>query len=320
MAIDTVKILYHVPFQEINVEDWLHKSTSKGHKEGEEDMFDFWVFDYFSENKTMIRLKYIPYDWYGHDRDMLFIEFSLPKLVHGCNHQLIGNWESAFDCANRELSKIPGLPPLGDIRDAMLFRLDLCSNLQLEIFVSCYLQVLAKGFYPRRTLHTYLPNGVTFRTKNGISTSFYDKAKECGHPGASGILRMEISMRKKNKIVKWLGKKNPTLRDLTLDLIVDLLKKDLVILHLDKPIISEQLEIEVRLSAMYSQRRVRSLLGYWLESKTYTRDQMLANGYTRQTIHNYEKRLRDADISSLSIHDHIELPPLSIETQNVSNI
>ena len=127
-------------------------------------------------------------------------------------------------------------------------------------------------------------------------------------------------MRKKRKIVKWLGKKNPTLRDVTLDRIIDLLKKDLELLHLDKPILTDQLAIEVRLSEVYTPRQVRSLLGYLHISKTYTRDQMLTNGYTRQTIHNYEKLLRDADISSLSIHDHIELPPLSIESSNVSNI
>ena len=113
---------------------------------------------------------------------------------------------------------------------------------------------------------------------------------------------------------------NPTLRDLTLDLIIDLLKKDLEILHLDKPIIPDQLAIEVRLSELYSHRQVRSLLGYWLECQAYTREQMLANGYTRQTIHNYEKRLSDAGFSSLSIQDYIQLPPLSIEIQNVCNI
>ena len=320
MAIDTVKILYHVPSQEINVEGWLHQSTSKRQKEGQENVFDKWILHYRSENKTMINLQYMPYDRYGLDHDMLLIDFSLPKLVYGCNHQLLGNWDYAFDCANRELSKIPGLPPLGDIRDATLFRLDLCSNLQLENLVPCYLQVLAKGHYPRRFLLTYPSKQVIFRTKNGISTSFYDKRRECGHPGASGILRMEISMRNKRKIAKWLGKKNPTLRDLTLDRVVEPFKKDLVILNLDKPIISEQLAIEVRLSELYSPRQVRSLLGYLQISKTYTRDQLLAKEYTRQTIHNYEKRLRDADISSLSIQDHIELPPLSIETSNVSNI
>ena len=320
MAIDTIKILYHVPFQEINVGGWLHKSTSKRKKEGEKEIFDFWVMDYLSENKTMIKLKYMQYDRYGLDHDMLFIEFSLPKLVFGSNHRLIGNWDMAFDCANRELSKIPGLPPLSDIRDATLHRLDLCANFQLENMVPCYLQVLAKGYYPRRFLLTYPSKQVIFRTKNGISTCFYDKSRECGHPEASGVLRMEISMRKKRKIAKWLGKKNPTLRDLTLDRVVELLREDLVILHLDKPILSDQLAIEMRLSAMYSQRQVRSLLGYLLECKTYTRDQLLANGYTRQTIYNYERKLQDAGVSSLSMQDHIELPPLSIETENVSNI
>jgi len=320
MAIDTVKIQYHVPFQEISLEGWVRKSTSIGKKEGEKDVFDRWYVKHKCENGAMIKLEYIPVDLYGWDRDMLFIEFSLPMLLYGCNHQLLGSWDTAFDCANRELSKIPGLPPLSDIRDATLFRLDLCANLQLEDAVPSNLQAVAKAYYPRRTVDAYLPTGVIFQTKNGISTCFYDKFIECGHPDSSGVLRMEISMRNKRKIVKWLGRKNPTLRDLTLDRIIELLKKDLVILNLDKPIISEQLEIEVRLSAMYSQRRVRSLLGYLHISKTYTRDQMLANGYTRQTIHNYEKLLRDANISSLSIQDHIELPPLSIERQNVSNI
>ena len=131
---------------------------------------------------------------------------------------------------------------------------------------------------------------------------------------------MEISMRKKEKIVKWLGKNNPTLRDLTLDRVVELLKKDLEILHLDKPILSDQLVIEKRSSALYSQRQVRSLLGYWLESQTCIPEQTLTKGYSRQTIHNYEKRLCHAGISSLSLQDHVKFPSLSIETNNVCNI
>jgi hypothetical protein len=320
MAIDTIKVLYHVPYQNICLEGWVHQSTSTGQKEGEKVVSDYWYLDHKCENEAMIKLKFVPIDRYGWDRDMLFIELSLPKLIYGCNHLLIGNWDLAFECANRELSKIPGIPPLGDIRDAPLYRVDLCANFPIGKLVPFYAQAAARGYYPRRTRHAYLPNGVIFRTNNGVSTSLYIKANECEHSEAYGILRMEISMRKKRKIAKWLGKKNPTLRDLTLDRIIALLKKDLEILHLDKPIITDQLEIEVRLSALYSQRQVRSLLGYWLESQTYTRDQMIAKGYSRQTIHNYEKRLSYAGISSLSIQDHIQLPPLSIEIQNVCNI
>jgi hypothetical protein len=319
MSIDTIKVLYHVPFQVICLDNWTQKSTTKVKKDGGKDVFDFWFYDHQSENGAMCKLKYVPVDRYGRDRDMLFIELSLPKLVYGCNHQLLGNWDPAFDYANMELSKIPGIPPLCDIRDATLIRLDLCAIFPIGKMMPFYIQVLTKDYYPRRTMHAFLPNGVDFRTKSGISTCFYDKNRECGHPEASGILRMETSLRKKRRIAKWLGKKNPTLRHLTLDLVMDLLKKDLVILHLDKPIISDQLEIEVRLSALFSQRQVRSLLGYLLESKLYTHHQLLEKGFTRQTIHIYERHLRDAGISSLSFQDHVELSPLVIETRNVRN-
>jgi len=250
----------------------------------------------------------------------LFIGFSLPKLLYGCNHRPIGDWDIAFGCVNREFARIPGIPPLGDVRDAVLYRLDICANFPIGKSVPYYIQALTRAHYPRRKLHAYLPDGVVFRTKNGISTCFYNKHKECGHPDASGILRMEISMRRKRKIVEFLGNKYPSLRDLTLDRIVEVLKKDLEILRLDKPIVTDQSLIEALLSELYTPRQVRSLLGYLLERRSYTYGQLLARGYTRQTIHNYGKLLKVAGVSNLSLGNHIELPPLSMEIENVKLI
>jgi len=131
IQVDTLKVMYEVPRQEINFEGWEHKMTEKIQADGEIRFTEFYIRDYLSLNSTVIQLKFVPVDKYHRGENFLFIEVSVPKLLYGCNHRMIEDWDMALDRVNIELSKIPGLPTLADIRSAILFRLDVCVNLQV---------------------------------------------------------------------------------------------------------------------------------------------------------------------------------------------
>ena len=85
--------------------------------------------------------------------------------------------------------------------------------------------------YSRRDTLPY-PYGVMFKNKQR-ATKFYDKENERlkardpqGALAAKGILRQEITLRKK-AILTVTGQAKPTLRHITVDLLCDLLEKDL---------------------------------------------------------------------------------------------
>ena len=314
ISVDTIKVMFHVFMQDICFDEWEHHINKKKKEDVDYLITDFYVRKYKTSNGTVINLKFAPKDYYRRGENFLFVEFSLPKLLYGCNHRMLENWDAALDQANDELSKISGLPPLGDIREAILYRLDICVNFRLENDVLDYIQALLKGHYPHRTLKPYPKTGVIFGTNSGVSTSIYNKYEEkhCRHEEARGLLRLEISMRKKRQIDKRTGKKNTMVRDLTLEFVINILQKDLHILKLDRPIVCDRREIEQILSNVYTPRQVRSLLGYLLEKQTLTREEMLAKGTTRKTISYYERLLANAGVSSLSIDSKKTLPPLSI--------
>ena len=306
-------------------EDWIQIIKKRKRRSGEEVSVNIYTGSYTTSNGTEISLKFIPLDSYGQGRNRLYVEFSFPRLVHGCNHKMIDNWEAALDRANEELAKIPGLPPLSEIRDALLSRLDIPYNFQVGRDVANYIQALWKTHYPRRKKGPYEnldgSFGITFMPKGaGISTSAYDKEADCKskhkgqiHEEAAGILRLEVRISNKTKITRLFGIKNMTLRDLTTEAITKLLKKELKTLHLDQPVICNRQEIEKTLSEMYPPRTVRSILGYLDQTKSLTHEQMIRQGTSRKTICHYEKLLRDAGISSLSSDPKVSLPPLSIE-------
>jgi hypothetical protein len=193
-----------------------------------------------------------------------------------------------------------GSVPLPDIRDSIVHRVDICMNFQVGENVSDYIQALQKGYYPHRNPKPYPTTGIIIQS-GIISSSFYDKYEECDHPEAWGILRHEISQRNKRSIQNWLGKRNAILRDITPDDLTALLNKDLKILHLDKPIVCDQLQLQEFLSRQYSPCKTRNLMGYMLVRRTLTRQQMIDKGYKPRIICYYEKQLAKAGVSSLSI-------------------
>ena len=107
----------------------------------------------------------------------------------------------------------------------------------------------------RRDTFSY-PSGVQF--KNGQrATKFYDKEKERlakkdnkGAVAARGILRQEITLRKK-ALRAILGLKTPTLRDISIDLLVDILENDLKELGLHENSIGTRNTAPEKLCAEY---------------------------------------------------------------------
>jgi len=315
-GLDTIKVEYRVPESKIsfigwkkNVEEDMEEDINES---GENITNEFRYKEHRTQNGIGIKLKFIPIDYKGFT-NLLLVELSLPKLMYGCNHKNIEDWEMTYDFANAAIANIEGLPPLSDIRDSILHRVDVCSNFQVGENISDYIQAIKKGYYPHRDPISFSTSMVY---KSGImSSTFYDKYVKCGHTEALGILRLEISLRKKRSIQYWLGKKNVTLRDITPDDLIDLINNDLKILHLDKPIVCDQLQVREIISRQYSPCKTRSLMGYMLDRRTMTRQQRINRGYTPRIICYYEKQLAHAGVSSLSIDSKKVLPALSLLSQ-----
>ena len=86
--------------------------------------------------------------------------------------------------------------------------------------------------YSRRRTLPYTSEGVMFKNGQKV-TKFYNKEKERmyekdfeGAQAAQGILRQETGVRKK-AIKKLVGKNEPTLRDVNVNLLIDILENDL---------------------------------------------------------------------------------------------
>ena len=113
-------------------------------------------------------------------------------------------------------------------------------------------------------------------------------------------MRIEISMRKREYIRRFLKTKNPTLRQLTVQAIEDRLKKELKNMGLDQNLVCNRLEVDQLLSKVHSPSIVRNALGFLAQSQSRTYEQMTKEGTSRKTISKYSKVLRDAGISILS--------------------
>ena len=129
-----------------------------------------------------------------------------------------------------------------------MYRLDLCANLQVGSGdINDYLQIVSKCKHPHRKGESFNGTGMVFPSDE-IRTIFYNKYEQCNMSEAKGILRMEIQMRSRRIIGKWVGAKYPTLRHITHKMIAMLLHEELRILRLDRPVACDGLEIADLLS------------------------------------------------------------------------
>jgi hypothetical protein len=128
------------------------------------------------------------------------------------------------------------LPPL-DLWEGVLYRLDVYYNHQVKSLVPHFIKALFSLDYSHRKPERYTNQGVQFYSKLS-TTKFYDKRKErcykkdkLGALLAKGILRQETTLYGK-KIQIQTGKAKPTLRDITPDLLFEVLENELRKLNL----------------------------------------------------------------------------------------
>ncbi len=256
-------------------------------------------------------------------RNSLMIEFNPTKVAYSCNHCMIQDWESVLDEVNEILRSQPGMDCL-DIRDIVLFRLDIAANLQLGEDAAQYLAALWKARYPRREMIPFIDEdgrttGIMFKNKKGkIALVFYLKYLECLHQEAEGILHMELRLLKKPFITDKLGK-DLTLGALQAGKLFDLLEKEMKVLRLDHEVVSDRLELEERLGRVYSSRQTRGLLGYVLQNQSLGYEGMIRQGTGRDSIWRFNQLLKDAGITCLSLDCQKTLPPLFPVLQAIRN-
>lgn len=311
-GIDTIKVGVEISPSDLDLDGWKH--SSRGVVKGDcEDVFDE---VYYKEielpNGAKIKLKFVPKSYKHNIFNVLFIEFSLPKLIFGVNYKDIDDYDEAFRIANSIIASIPGLPPLPDIRDVTPYRLDVCANLSVgEDNVHDHIKALENGYYPHRKRVVYDNDTVMFKSKE-ISTSVYNKASECHCHEASGILRYEIQVRNRWKLGELIGKKQPTLRDITKDVVKQILLKDMGILHLDGHIVGNAESLKAIIHNAFSPTKAQSLLDYLEVRRTMTVQEMKRRGYTSRRIAYYEKELKQVGLSSLSLEGEKTLPALTL--------
>jgi hypothetical protein len=214
--LDTIGLnFFHTQIDQNELSSWdYHRKASK---------YAYYRKDVTLSNGAKVHLEYYP-------KELLRVEFSLPHVVFGDNTRQVYNFSSAIDDANLEFSKDSGIPKI-DLWDGVLYRLDVCHNHQVDDLVPYFIRAMKYLEISRRETFPY-PSGVQF--KNGQkATKFYDKEQErlankdkIGALAARGILRQEITLRKK-AIRAVLGLKNPTLRNISLDMLLDILENDI---------------------------------------------------------------------------------------------
>ena len=173
----------------------------------------------------------IPITLLGYDDyPMLTLEASLPKLIYGNNFQILSNIDGAIKECNVKLYDVPNAPKL-DLAEGILLRLDPCYNHQVGDAVQDYINAISHLNFPHHKLYPHLGEGVEFRIKH-ITVKFYDKEHKSGMPEAHGLLRQETTILTGKVIQKLLGKKRPTLLDVSKEFITEYLKDDLIKLGL----------------------------------------------------------------------------------------
>lgn len=203
--IDTIRVKFPIYPTDDQLKKWTLRRT-----ETETGTRTVYIYNPVVD-ETVLRFTYYPADYSG--KPMLTLECSLPKLIFDNNYQMISSIDGAVKIANTQIANIPHIPKL-DLAEGILIRLDMCYNHQVGEAVDDYINALGKLDFPHRRTKYHRYEGVEYRAKH-VTTKFYNKEHESGFIEAHGILRQEITMLKPKDIQKFLGKKKPTLLDLS---------------------------------------------------------------------------------------------------------
>jgi len=217
--LDTIRVKYPISPDKEELQYWMCKTitTTRGTR------VSYIYNPIITEDKVMLKYTYIPFDYTG--KPILTLEFSLPKLLYGNNHQMIGSIDGTIKLANMYLSMVPNAPIL-DLAEGILIRVDMCYNHQVGEAVDDYIRSLQYLDYPHRKTRYLKNEGVEFKAKH-IFTKFYNKQKESGRVEAFGILRQESTLLEPKDIQKIFKARKPTLLNVSRDIVMDYLNDDL---------------------------------------------------------------------------------------------
>jgi hypothetical protein len=215
--IDTIRVKFPISPTPEQLKEWTRRITVTTTETHESYIYNPKAVD------TVLRFTYFPKAYDGNP--MLTLETSLPKLIFGNNYQMISSIEKEIELGNAMLKKIPYLPIL-DLAEGILIRLDICYNHQVGDAVEDYIKALGNLDYAHRRTKHHRFEGVEFRAKHK-TTKFYNKEHESGFAEAHGILRQEITLMQAKDVQKLLGKKQPTLLDVSKEFAIEQLKGEL---------------------------------------------------------------------------------------------
>ena len=313
--IDTVRISIIVSLSPEQLTPWVLHRTERNRKYREK-----WFYSVNIENGCVLKFTYHPRDYTGNPR--LIVDTSLPKLLYGENYLMLNNVGPAIDKLNRILHEDPSLPNV-DVGAGSLCRLDICFNYQVGSNVLMYLTGIRNLHYPRRTRDIYYncspngnnheDNGVKFRAKT-VSTTFYDKHLQCGNPLAEGLLRHEVSYKNSKSVEQALGTKKPTLRDVTREAMISLLRKDLHKLNLHNAVLADEVTclkmLKEKFSTNKAYRLYEALIFFRDNEKASKKELAKLREVTVQTINMWLREIKAAGITPTVVETTKPLAPL----------
>jgi hypothetical protein len=304
--IDTIRLGFPVAPTEEQLKKWdRHIRT----RPTGQTIFKYTLNLKLTLDAVSVRCTHYPLDYSG--KPLTTVEFSLPKLVFGNNFTMLSSLEPAIERANALLATIDALPDL-DISKGILLRLDLCHNHQVGPLVPDYINAIGHLEYPHRRTKHHKDEGVEFRAKH-TTTKFYNKERECGDPRAHGILRQETSYLNPKRIAKLLGRRKPTLLDVTPDVVAQLLRNDLAKLHLDGNIIADRHTALERLCAEHGPLAGYCYWGLLQHKNDASRRQIRSRiGLHPRSLDRTLKRITDAGLVLTLTDTNEPLPPLEI--------
>jgi len=297
--IDTIGLQFRDELSEDDLYDWDKKGTRYSRK-----------FNY--ENKSFFAT-YCSRN-YKDLKPMLRIYFSVPSILHGCNHQTVNISEliNAIPILDELIHKFPILSNLERLSSAQLIRFDACANFQVGKLLPEYLAVIKKAKYGKKERKIY-DSTIQF-TSREETISIYDKYKRCRHPEAYGLLRLEVQIKTANLVQEILGKKFPTVFDLSDEVLNGLLQKALDILGLSGVNICCMTEAEETIHKAFPESKAlrRNMIGYLRDTQVRT-PEYIRDAYSPPTLRKYNKLLRDIGVSPYLVDKQIELPPLCLQ-------
>lgn len=264
---------------------------------------------------TTLKGKYIPESQHS-KQPLLQIEIgSVPKLIFGNNCDMAMDIAVICKVINKYVNEIQGLEDLY-AAEGLINRVDFCWNFQVGELVTDYLQALSKTTCTSRNISSFtnrrqLPHGLDIKEKgstiNGVlmdskstSASFYDKYKESLNEKAKGVLRFEKRIWGNSLIGKQIGIPHPRLKDLTPEIAMDVLKRELEFLGISGEFISRQ-DILSQLIEMHGPRKGRKFNSYLNVINKYpgknAKELSECLGVSLGTVYKWKKELRENDIS-----------------------